>query len=337
MKTLIALLLGAVAAASAGAPETAMTVPRMYHYIDASFGFSFWYPATWTMKEEVYDNAHSPYAGGTVIKSWVVSPPITSPAPAPALYDEQLDSIHIREFVSTKAEPSANIVGKTMGGLNEFAAPAPNAHGYTMVPLSAKYLVIVEYNNGDISNIQIHLANTIVATDPAAGAPVSRDEQMRTVRAERVLYGAVGKRLGNFYLDDEYVYGIRGETISRTNPLDFHLASTFFPDGTKANSDFYATDGIRVYCALAFDPADEVLKDADPHTFAEIAHRDGEGFCKDQSHVWYGSKLVPGADPDTFAMSDGIRVHNPDGTDTFAHDGRHTYSLDNKYNIVVEK
>lgn len=218
------LFLGRASAASAGAPETAISVPGMQQYTDVSFGFSFWYPSTWTVTEGTYDKDRHPYSGGTVIKSLVVTPPAAT----------YFDPIHLREFVSSDRDvidssnagpvddpplysakyyfdnkrhlwmteskgtrsskwsspEAADISENSMGGLHLFSGTA-RFGADTIIPLSAKKFVIADNDNAGAS--QKHLAATIVALDPAVADPVSKDEQTKTIRAEAVSYGAAPK------------------------------------------------------------------------------------------------------------------------------------------------
>jgi hypothetical protein len=196
----------------------------MSQYTDASFGFSFWYPASWTVKEETYDDPSHPYSGGSVIKSLIIAPPGAASG----------EPIHLREFVSsetevidssqrapseeapyliryyfdkeqhlwmteTKMQPAdkwsspkaADISDNTMGGLHLFAGTARFAAD-TIIPLSAKNFVIAEFGNGDGGG-QAPLAATIVALSPAVATPVSKDEQIKAIRAEGVAYGVAEK------------------------------------------------------------------------------------------------------------------------------------------------
>jgi hypothetical protein len=218
------LVLGGANAALAGTPETVISVPGMKQYTDVSFGFSFWYPSTWTVTEGTYDKDRHPYSGGTVIKSLVVTPPEGS----------TLDPIHLREFVSSdkdvidssyagpiddpplysskysfdgkrhlwmteskgtrssewSAPEAADISENSMGGLHLFSGTA-RFGADTIIPLSAKKFVIADNDNAGAS--QKPLAATIVALDPAVADPVSNGEQIKTIRAEAVSYGAAPK------------------------------------------------------------------------------------------------------------------------------------------------
>jgi hypothetical protein len=358
---IVALLFLGGSAASAGTPQTAISVPGMAQYTDVSFGFSFWYPATWTVKEEIYDNASSPYSGGSVVKSLAVSPPET----------ERLDPIHLREFVSsdkdvidssqrapseeapysiryffdeeqhlwmaeTKMEPAdkwslpkaADISDNTMGGLHLFSGTA-RFGADTIIPLSAKEFVIAD--NANAGDDQARLAATIVALDPAVADPVSKDEQVDTIRAEGVLFGVIGKRSGVFYTDERNVYDSRGHIILGSKASGFRSIIGYYDADVN-----YATDGLRVYQEVwrRHPKINQVLEGANPKTFKALQHN----FAKDKSHVWYLGKPIDGADPKTFVVTesapDGPR---PEGAVTVAHDGHHTYAVDAHDNVVVGK
>ena len=57
---------------------------------------------------------------------------------------------------------------------------------------------------------------------------------------------------------------------------------------------------------------------------------------KDKSHVWNGSKLVPGADPNTFVVTGNDLTLNSNGGLTLAHDANHVYGVDAKGNVTVD-
>ncbi len=365
-------------------------VTGMSQYTDSNFGFSFWYPNTWTVQNTATKNN---YAGGTVQKTLTIAPPaepngyngdvitidefnsptreITIPydlcspmsgssvpahryyfdhawmeeIPAYTGYSEK-DGSRYSIPASTKA---ADVSSNTMGGLHMLNAGCSGA----VIPLSAHNFVVFLFNSRDVGPNYINIAKTITATDPSVATPVSVDEQRQTITTAGVLLGAIGTKVGYWYITSDHVYNWRGDVVASANPSTFRLISAYsdgYTDGTAGTP--YATDGVRVYSG--WSPEAAALSGADPATFVAIRQqyqipyavnsgKYGESFtdydttfAKDKSHVWYEGKLISGADPNTFVVTGSTYAQDGNGNYILAHDANHIYGLDKKNNIVVE-
>lgn len=369
--------------------STQIEVAGMKQYTDSSFGFSFWYPNTWTVQSTAIKNN---YTGGTIQKTLTITPPIapngwqsepitidefSSPTreitiardicspmsgsfvaahryyfdtnahtwmkevPAYTAQSEKDVSEHSVP-ASTKA---ADVSQNTMGGLHMLDAGCSGS----VIPLSAKNFVVFSFNSRDTGPNYINIAKTITATDPSVATPVSTNEQIQTITNAGVLLGAIGTKVGEWYVTSEHVYSWRGDVVVGANPSTFRLITTY-SDGTAGTP--YATDEVRVFATWSYEIP--VLNGADPTTFIAIRQqyqipfapssgRYGESFtaydnsfAKDKSHVWYRAKLIPGADPATFVVTGDPLIRNSSGGYIFAHDARHTYGVDAKGSLTVD-
>jgi len=372
-------------APTTGSDLQSISIPDMSKYTDSDFGFSFWYPTTWTVQSTATkDN----YAGGTIQKTLTIAPSGTSgeaitidefssptreitipkdlcspmsgsSVPAHRYYFDVNAHTWMEEIpaytdysgkdgsqysvpASTKA---ADVSSNTMGGLHMLSAGCSGS----VIPLSAKNFVVFLFNSRDVGPYYINIAKTITATDASVATPVSSDEQIQTITNAGVMLGAIGTRVGEWYVTSDHVYNGRGDVVVGANPSTFKLIGTY-SDGTTGTS--YATDGVHVYSAWSYEAP--VLYGADPSTFVairqqyQIPYAQSSGmygqsftaydtqFAKDKSYVWYESKLVPGADPNTFVVTGNTHAQNSTGGYTLAHDARHTYGVDAKGNITVD-
>ena len=132
------------------------------------------------------------------------------------------------------------------------------------------------------------------------------------------------------------------------NPATFRLIYSNEADGV-----LYATDGVHVYSVWSAEAP--VLSGANPATFIaikqqyQIPYAQSSGkygqsftsyevtFAKDNSHVWYEGKLIPGADPTTFVVTGNTHIQNSYGGYTLAHDASHTYGIDAKGNVTIDE
>ena len=366
-----------------------ISVAGMKQYTDSNFGFSFWYPNTWTVQSTAIKNS---YSGGSIQKTLTI-------APASDPNGTSGEAITIDEFSSPTREitiprdicspmsglsvpihryyfdtnthtwmvevpaytgwserdgsqygvpasiKAADVSNNTMGGLHMLGAGCSGS----VIPLSAKNFVVFLFNSRNAGPNYIELAKTITATDPSVAMSVSSGEQIQTITKAGVLLGAIGTKVGQWYVTNERVYNWRGDFIAGANPSTFRLIGTY-SDGTTGAS--YATDGTHVYSPwLAESP---VLSGADPVTFIAIKQqyqipyvqssgRYGESFtsydtsfAKDKSHVWYLGKLIPGADPNTFVVTGNTHVENTTGGYTLAHDTNYSYGIDKKGELTID-
>ncbi len=89
---------------------------------------------------------------------------------------------------------------------------------------------------------------------------------------------------GQYAKDDKHVYSA-DLAIPGADPASF----SFYSDGV------YAHDDAQVYSEGSNVP------DANPSTFIDI----GNGYGKDNQHVWYDGTIIIGADPTTFELVNG--------------------------------
>jgi len=364
----------------------AINVAGMKQYTDPGFGFLFYYPSSWTMQNSATRNS---YTGGNVQKTLTITPPngttgdvvtidefysptreitiardVCSPTngsfvaahryyfdtntrtwmvEVPAYTGQsERDGSTYSVPASTKA---ADISNNTMGGLHMLGA---GCSGY-VIPLSAKNFVIFSFNSRNVGPYYGNIAKTITATDPAVATPVSPNEQIQTITKAGVLLGAIGTKVGQWYVTSERVYTLTGDIVAGANLSTFRLVSTY-SDGSAGTP--YATDGVRVYSAWSAEtPA---LHGADPATFIAIRQqyqipyasssgRYGESFvaydnsfAKDKSYVWYQGRLIPNANPNSFVVIGNTHVENATGGYTLAQDAYHTYGIDKQGKLTID-
>lgn len=363
-----------------------INVAGMKQYTDSSFGFSFYYPTSWTVQNSATRNN---YAGGSVQKTLTIAPPGASNGDAITIDEfysptrevtipRDLCSPMSGSFVaehryyfdtnthtwmvevpaytgqsekdgSTYSVPAstkaADVSQNTMGGLHMLGAGCSGS----IIPLSAKNFVVFTFYSRNVGPYYINIAKTITATDPSVATPVSLDKQIQTITNAGVLLGAIGTKIGQWYVTSEHVYTWTGDIVAGANPSTFRLISTY-SDGTGGTP--YATDGVHIYSAWsAGTPA---LSGADPSTFIAIRQQyqipyapssgrygesfaaDDNSFAKDKSHVWYQGKLIPNADPNTFIVTGNTHVENASGGYTLAHDSNHTYGIDKQSKLTID-
>lgn len=363
-----------------------IAVAGMKQYTDSNFGFSFWYPSSWTVQN---GSIQDTYVGGTVQKTLVVSPDSNTPRGDAIIINEfysptreiriarDLCSPMSGSFVaahryyfdtnahtwmletpaytgqserdgSTYSVPAstkaADVSNNTMGGLHMLGAGCSGS----VIPLSAKNFVVFSFNSRNVGQSYGNIAKTIVATDPSVATPVSTNEQIQTITNVGVLLDAIGKKVGEWYVTNEHVYNYLGNIVASANPSTFQLISKYSDDSLGVT---YATDGTHIFSGWLYG---QVVDGADPATFvgikqqyqipyAQSSGRYGESFTsydvsfsKDKSHVWYQSKLIPGADPSSFVVTGNTHVQNSTGGYTLAHDARHTYGVDSKDKLTID-
>ncbi|MDO8604011.1 MAG: hypothetical protein Q7K40_01195, partial [bacterium] len=99
-------------AQATSSPQTSdaiVFVPGMSQYTDAGFGFSFWYPSEWVVKQIPTGNTFTSYPGGTVSKALSVSPANSSIE----------GSIMIKEFSSPTKSITDPVLGCPMGNCTD--------------------------------------------------------------------------------------------------------------------------------------------------------------------------------------------------------------------------
>lgn len=201
-----------------------VSVPGMSKYTDTDFGFSFWYPSSWTVRTEPPLKASGSSFGSGVIKkiltvgqslgqggatiteylsidrSISTSPGACGPASDCPYFVRyyfdtnthtwmQHESYGYPDSTESDREFPANVSNNTMGGLHEL-------NGYVrfgsaiIVPLSAKNFLYIENAGETGDRMYGSIVNTIVATDPAVATPVGAAEQIKVIQAEKAAYSA---------------------------------------------------------------------------------------------------------------------------------------------------
>ncbi|MDO8604009.1 MAG: hypothetical protein Q7K40_01185, partial [bacterium] len=89
--------------------NTSTSVPGMSQYTDTDFGFSFWYPSGWTVKQIPTGSTFISYPGGTVSKAFSISPPDTS----------REGPIVVKEFSSPTMSITDPVLGCPMGNCTD--------------------------------------------------------------------------------------------------------------------------------------------------------------------------------------------------------------------------
>jgi len=181
-----------------------VSAPGMSRYVDVDFGFSFWYPDTWTV-ENVPVNPHQTYvySGGVVTKQLTVRSGTDSntaisieevhsetrtiggfgnlgdEGPTSYFFDADTHTWMVKS--SDDEISSADVSDNTMGGLHILYGSAHSV----IIPLSAKDFLVI---SSSLAVPHGPLAKTIVAADPDVATPVSAAEQNATIQAEKNAY-----------------------------------------------------------------------------------------------------------------------------------------------------
>lgn len=325
-------------------PTTKISVVGMKQYTDSNFGFSFWYPSSWTVQN---GSMQDTYVGGTVQKTLVVSPDSNT---------SRGDAIVINEFNSPTREITiARDLCSPMSGSSVAAhryyfdtnahtwmvetpaysgqsekdastynvpasTKAANVSNNTMgglhmlgagcsgyvIPLSAKNFVVYSFSSRNVGPYYGNIANTITATDPSVATPVSTNEQIKTITTVGLTLGGLGNPIGRDWISyNGSIYNTNGVLIPNVD------VNSFTPVLANGQPSGFAKDVRNVYVG-----GKGVLAGADPRTFQIIIGPNGHTtyFEKDKNYVWNIETLVSGADPNTFSIV--LNPKNP--TDDFS-------------------
>lgn len=199
----------------------------MASYFDPDFGFSFWYPSSWFVKE--LSKPEKNYGAGLpVSKQFIViddnqreriaiseftSPDLAVTLPggtcgycAPVTFSFDKDrhqwmsvssrlggDVPISENDKRKIPQPADISVNTIGGLHMFKTNQRGDH-MVVVPLSARNFVVVTGLSRDGNDISFNddgvpLATTIKALDPTVATPVSLEERAKVIQKAADAYG----------------------------------------------------------------------------------------------------------------------------------------------------
>jgi|GEM_PF-6225815 len=200
--------------------STTVSVPGMSKYTDSNFGFSFWYPSGWTIDMAQHDigsmgktledctlnktfSVHgSALSNGVSINEYYCpNRSITlrgaggaNPVGMDFKYYFDTDTHTWMETDlsdppngSPRTTRAADVSNNTMGGLHIFPGEA-RFGANEIIPLSAKNFLMISTN--DVGGyIQEGLfAKTILATDPSVATPVSTQQQIAAIEAEKSAY-----------------------------------------------------------------------------------------------------------------------------------------------------
>ena len=167
------------------------SVPGMSEYTDSDFGFSFWYPSTWSVnKIKSGSGSFSPWEitianpsnNAQNLSILEVTDDSVADASGSYYFDAQA-GVWMHQMGGQFLQP-ADISNNTMGGLHIFPG-----NGDSFVPLSAsKFLTVSAWNTDSTINWN-YLTNTIVATNPNVATPISTNQQIATIGAEETAYG----------------------------------------------------------------------------------------------------------------------------------------------------
>ncbi len=198
---------------------TNISVVGMSQYTDSDFGFSFWYPNSWSVKDMTgkslspLGDAYNGPAGSKVLRisngtiaidiheyssandSIIDYPnPAAGNDPVEYYFDATSHTWMQRDLGSATQDSAADVSVNTMGGLHMLTG-AMRFQYDTIVPLSAQHFLIVAYlgdapySSDDIN--QIPFVKTIVATDLSVAMPWSTALQTQTIQAEAKAYGVL--------------------------------------------------------------------------------------------------------------------------------------------------
>jgi hypothetical protein len=202
------------------AQSNPIVVPGMNQYTDSNFGFSFWYPSTWSVKQSsVTDSAT--YTGDTIIKNLVVAPTQDSnngisveefvssdkgindntgcgpadgcPTSIRYYFDSSTHTWMIAEYGIDNNPQSNNIIPakvdmNSMGGLHVLQGNARFGDD-VIVPLSANHFLVIRNVSAGTNQVRF-LANTVVASDPSVATPVNSIQQIQVIQAEGSEYAS---------------------------------------------------------------------------------------------------------------------------------------------------
>ncbi len=183
-----------------------ISVAGMKQYTDAKFGFSFWYPNTWTVTTPVNPPFGAQIQGATVVATLGLQPigqtypsiiikeahsanrTITDTGgagpigPITFFFDP---TTHLWMTTSAIADGTNNVTKpadisvNTMGGLHMFGGTS--RFDTSIIPLSADNFVVISDGDGATARA---LEKTVTASDPSVATPVSAAEQTQTIQAE---------------------------------------------------------------------------------------------------------------------------------------------------------
>jgi hypothetical protein len=286
-------------------------VPAMSKYVDRAFGFSFWYPTAWTVKDEpVTDPTESGwFQGGKIVRELRLSNPRFNEE----FIDDTPPGVVVEEIsapggflIELGASKSASPVGmdqkyffdaKTHTWMDTWLSEAPSGEPPGTYPLNVAKRAMgglpIFYGAGrggaevvaPLNPTHFVVVRTMDAegggqnhlylaeTIAAIGAGSARPGAAQTdaIRREAVKLGAIAQSLGYWYKDSEHVYNNEGEILPNVDPKTFAQLGPGWP------SDTFGTDGIHVYRSDG-----TAIAGADPKTFTATSF----GTARDANHQY---------------------------------------------------
>ncbi len=256
-----------IVATSSQATQASIVVPHMTQFTDSTFGFSFWYPSSWTVTQEPVGSADDNgwFQGGTVVKRLnVFGPELPSGAEGVTIEEFHSAGLSITELGQTKSAspvgvdetiffdphthlwmsknltdaPSGNApagtisvidvtANNTMGGLHIFYG-GKRFGAESIVPLSANNFLVI--STRDVSNPnQRYLVNTVVATDPSVATPASASMQAQVIQNEAMQYGLVEGPIGDGQTFPAISVFASSQSVARGSTLLISWKSQIFP------------------------------------------------------------------------------------------------------------
>jgi len=200
-----------------------LDVSGMKQYVDAGFGFSFWYPASWKVVDQPIADPTDDgwFRGGRIVKELhIINPAASINHQTPGVILRELRApggltelgetrsanpvgVDQRYFFSSRIHrwmysqlsvgPDGNppvtypakITRLTMGGLPIFMGAERHA-AEVVVPLDASRFLTISTMDPGGADSQPYLADTVVATDPSLGKRANAHVQAETIRREAV-------------------------------------------------------------------------------------------------------------------------------------------------------
>ena len=200
--------LRAVPSIETNSTSTDVSVPGMSKYTDSSFGFSFWYPSSWTVSQVAITN--SQFSGGTITKSLRASSAsgsgfqvdeVNFPSQSVTTPDAGCTGTYFFSATSTQwMETTSHCDGgqttaydtsnNTMGGLSVFSTQNGISSISYIIPLGATSVAkaLIVSNTGQYPNSPVPAVSSIVSTDQST-VPISAAQQTQTIQAEAKAYG----------------------------------------------------------------------------------------------------------------------------------------------------
>jgi hypothetical protein len=186
-------------------PATGISVAGMQKFTDSAFGFSFWYPSTWTITKSPKNPPFGANLKSVSVVAMLGLQPAGQTYPSIIIQEAKSTTRTITDtggagpigpvtfyFDATKhiwmttppegdgATKPADVSINTMGGLHMFGGTS--RFDTSIVPLTANNFVVI--GDGGAANATA-LTRTIVATDPAVATPVSASDQTKTIETEK--------------------------------------------------------------------------------------------------------------------------------------------------------